>query len=233
MKCQNSKCLKDHDGSFGSGKFCSRACANSRSWSANDKLKKSKAAKKSEKVKEANIKLREKNTKHKVREVIKFCPMCGKKFNAFNRNKPHKLRTYCSLKCVNDDKDYKFKNKQPGGYRKGSGIGKSGWYKGIWCDSTYELCYVVYCLDHDIKIRRNTDRYYYSDHDGVERFYVPDFIVENEIVEIKGYKEKNFDLKIAACPTVKVLFKEDLKDCFEYVENKYGKNILDLYAPID
>ena len=28
MKC--NKCGKEHDGSFGSGKFCSRACANSR-----------------------------------------------------------------------------------------------------------------------------------------------------------------------------------------------------------
>jgi len=30
MKCKNIKCNKEHDGTFGSGKFCSRACANSR-----------------------------------------------------------------------------------------------------------------------------------------------------------------------------------------------------------
>jgi hypothetical protein len=30
MKCQNKKCNKEHDGSFGSGKYCSRSCANSR-----------------------------------------------------------------------------------------------------------------------------------------------------------------------------------------------------------
>lgn len=40
MKCKNIKCNKEHDSSFGSGKYCSRACANSRNWSNNDKIKK-------------------------------------------------------------------------------------------------------------------------------------------------------------------------------------------------
>ena len=39
MNCQ--RCNKPQDGTYGSGKFCSRQCANSRSWTAEDKLKKS------------------------------------------------------------------------------------------------------------------------------------------------------------------------------------------------
>jgi hypothetical protein len=35
------KCNVDHDGSFGSGKFCSRSCANSRKFTEDSKLKKS------------------------------------------------------------------------------------------------------------------------------------------------------------------------------------------------
>ena len=35
------KCGKEHDGSFGSGKFCSRVCANSREFSEDAKRKKS------------------------------------------------------------------------------------------------------------------------------------------------------------------------------------------------
>lgn len=35
------KCHTDHDGSFGSGKFCSRPCANSRTFTEDSKLKKS------------------------------------------------------------------------------------------------------------------------------------------------------------------------------------------------
>jgi hypothetical protein len=30
MKCKNKKCNKEHDGSFGSGVYCSKSCANSR-----------------------------------------------------------------------------------------------------------------------------------------------------------------------------------------------------------
>lgn len=44
MLCE--KCSKVHDGEYGSGRFCSRSCANSRTWSVKDKEKKSIAAKK-------------------------------------------------------------------------------------------------------------------------------------------------------------------------------------------
>jgi len=43
MKCQ--KCGSDHDGSYGSGKFCSRSCSNSRSHSEETKQKVSKTLK--------------------------------------------------------------------------------------------------------------------------------------------------------------------------------------------
>ena len=45
------KCGENHNKN---GKFCSRACANSRTWSEEDKKKKSESAKKSEKVKLTN-----------------------------------------------------------------------------------------------------------------------------------------------------------------------------------
>jgi len=37
MICENEKCGKEHDGSFGSGRFCCRACANSVGVSSDDK----------------------------------------------------------------------------------------------------------------------------------------------------------------------------------------------------
>ncbi|MEI7942893.1 MAG: hypothetical protein WCH76_06985 [Candidatus Riflemargulisbacteria bacterium] len=42
-----------------------------------------------------------------------------------------------------------------GGYRRKSGRGKHGWYKGIWCDSSWELAWVMYHLDHGIPFERN------------------------------------------------------------------------------
>jgi len=48
------KCNSEHNKK---GSFCSRICANSRSWSTEDKLKKSESAKNSEKLKIANKKI--------------------------------------------------------------------------------------------------------------------------------------------------------------------------------
>jgi hypothetical protein len=50
------------------------------------------------------------------------------------------------------------KERKLGGYVKGSGRGKKGWYKGFFCDSSYELAYLIYCLDHQINIKRNTEK---------------------------------------------------------------------------
>lgn len=53
-------------------------------------------------------------------------------------------------------------NKLSGGYREGSGRGKKGIYKGYYCDSSWELAYVIYNLEHDIKFERNTQTFEYE-----------------------------------------------------------------------
>lgn len=53
------------------------------------------------------------------------------------------------------------KQKGLGGYVEGSGRGKKGRYKGFYCDSSWELAYVMYCLDHNICIERNTAKFEY------------------------------------------------------------------------
>jgi len=45
-KCENIKCSKEHDGSFGSGRFCSRSCSNAHVVSDKTKSKISKSVKK-------------------------------------------------------------------------------------------------------------------------------------------------------------------------------------------
>jgi hypothetical protein len=47
------------------------------------------------------------------------------------------------------------KERNLGGYVKGSGRGKKGWYKGIFCDSSWELAFVIFCLETNKKIKRN------------------------------------------------------------------------------
>lgn len=117
-----------------------------------------------------------------------------------------------------------------------SGRGKKGWYKGYFCDSTYELAYIIYCLDHNVSIKRNKEYFLYEYQGKLHRYY-PDFIVDGVIVEIKGfangalpYKEQS--LKDSGKP-YKILFPKDLQDVFKYIQTRYNKtvdvNIHELY----
>ena len=69
----------------------------------------------------------------------------------------------------------------------------NGWYRGIWCDSSWELAYIVYNLNHNISVVRNTDKFPYIYNNRV-KYYYPDFIVDNEYIEIKGYKSPEWYL---------------------------------------
>lgn len=117
-----------------------------------------------------------------------------------------------------------------GGYIKGSGRGKSGWYKGYWCDSSYELAWVLYHLDHGIPFKRNLEKFEYIYKNKVYLF-LPDFILEdNTYVEIKGYSSEKEKAKIAQFKKpIIVLMKKDPKEIFSYVVRKYGKNFIELY----
>ena len=122
--------------------------------------------------------------------------------------------------------------KDAGGYRPGSGRSKHGYYKGIYCGSTYELCWVIYALDHGIKFQRFTHCLKTSD-----TTYYPDFLLEDgkTIIEIKGYEDLKQTKKRKAISeqfgyTFVMLKKEELKPIFEYVEAIYKtKNFTSLY----
>ena len=114
------------------------------------------------------------------------------------------------------------KNPKCGGYRKGSGRGKKGWYKGIFCDSSWELAFVYFHLEHNLKIERckETRTYIYN---GVKHKYLPDFVTNNGIFEIKGFVTKQSEEKSKQNPDIKVLYYKDIKPYLEFVTNKFGK----------
>lgn len=117
-----------------------------------------------------------------------------------------------------------------GGYREGSGRSKSGYYKGVYCGSTYELAYVIYRLDHGLPVKR-FDGYI----DLAPGKYFPDFLEdENTIIEMKGYWTPSVDVKTQAALRAgyKVILKyrEDLQREFSWVEENYNfKNLQELY----
>ncbi len=123
-------------------------------------------------------------------------------------------------------------NPSAGGLRQGSGIGKKGKYKGYYCDSTYELVYIIYNLDNNIFFKRNKKYYLYEYSGEIHRYY-PDFELEDgSLVEIKGYVTDKVMAKISSVKDVPInlLTYNNLKYAFDYVKNNYTYNKLtDLY----
>lgn len=114
-----------------------------------------------------------------------------------------------------------------------AGRGRKGRYKGIYCSSSFELAFVIYCLDHNINLTRFSGSYVYE-YGGVQHRYYPDFIIDNTIYEIKGFWTDVVQAKIDAVKDrpIVVLYRKDLDFAFDYIFLKYGKKdleIVDLY----
>jgi hypothetical protein len=121
------------------------------------------------------------------------------------------------------------KKNKLGGYKYGSGRGKSGTYKGYKCDSSYELAWVIYHLENNIAFERNSERFPYE-YKSETHDYIPDFIVGGIYYELKGYMTDEVTAKIKQFPhPINLWFKKDMKHIFDYVESKYGKNFIKLY----
>lgn len=260
FKCENPDCEKEHDGSYGSGRFCSLQCR--RHYVA---LQSAQTAIKN-------------GTKHCPtnfrREKAPYgrwkCPNCGfiaKTRKEFFKHKKeanhhgisggikgsklseeHKQKISKSLigkssgKCKDPLKEQERRKNisktaklrgTVGGRRQGSGRGKQGWYKGYWCDSSWELAWVIYNLDHNISFTRYNGFFEYE-FEGKKHKYYPDFLMANgTIVEIKGAEKlAQWKAKFQQFPKDKILQvigKNEIRKYLEYVIQKYGKDFVSLY----
>ena len=120
------------------------------------------------------------------------------------------------------------KSRNFGGYVKGSGRGKKGWYKDIWCDSSWELAYIIWCQDHGKNIQRCHEKRFYTYHEKREIYY-PDFVVDGEIVEVKGYITEQVIAKQTCNPDVRLIGKEEIYKILKYAKDKHGNNFTKLF----
>ncbi len=108
---------------------------------------------------------------------------------------------------------------------------KYGTYKGYHCDSSWELAFVIYHLDHNIVIVKNDTPFLYM-HNGISHTYYPDFIIDDVYYEIKGYFDDKTLSKIRDFPNDKQLIVLDyakVKKYLDYCEATYGKDYIRLY----
>lgn len=173
------------------------------------------------------------------------CSYCGKHFKRKCELTCHEKRCYDNPNRIEyvthkQTEETKLKisktaklNGKSGGYREGSGFKniKKGSYKGIWCDSSWELAYLMYCLDHEVSIKRNTETFDYF-YDGKKHTYLPDFKINDFYVEIKGRKTKQWEAKLKQFPKDKnliVISEKEIQPYLKYVIDKYGRNFISLY----
>lgn len=206
------KCNEKHSKN---GKFCSRSCANSRKWSERDKLKKSIAGKKFHRENPEIKILSGQKRKRLNPPKISECVVCEKKFKG--------IRKTCSKKCLSiNQRNNALKQKKHGG-------GKKGVYRNFYCDSTYELAFLIYHLDHDIPIKRCEEKRPYI-HKDTTYMYNPDFVVNGKIYEIKGYMSEKSKSKLKCNPDVILIDKPKIQKYIKYVKKTYKTSIIyDLY----
>lgn len=209
-KCSNEYKVKCTDYAFEIGKYkkhCSRKCSNSRTWSDEDKFKKSTSAKESEKVKSANKILRNHNIKPKH---VDKCLSCGKDIFRVGR----KIRKYHN-ECW---------KKISGGMKAGSSTIYSCEYKGYKLDSGLEKIFAILLDKCNIKwVKNKSIGFSYIGYDNKKRKYYPDFyLAEYDLwVETKGkiyaLRDKNFELKSKSIKNLEILFNKDVKELYKFL----------------
>lgn len=167
-----------------------------------------------------------------TKQTDKRVAQCANKL----KGKPSKNKGK-TLKEILGDEHYKkiretWKQKRNmGGYRKGAGRGKKGWYKEFFCFSSYELAYVIYCLEHNIDIHQCKETFKYFWNNSWHK-YLPDFITNGVYIEIKGYEIERDKYKQNQFPKdkkLKVLYYNDLQYMITYCKEKYGEHFISLY----
>ena len=216
LYCEN--CGKVIDGSYGSGRFCNRHCATI--YGNTHRPKRSDESKKKTSISVKNS-IKCQIAAERSRKIY-HCKYCNKEF-FISDIRDISGRLYCSKECK-----HKYLSEHTGGYREGSGRGKQGWYKGIHCDSSWELAFLVYYMDHNLYIERCKEKRQYV-WNNKQHTYYPDFITDDGIIEIKGYSTDQWKSKEEQNPDVKVLYKNEIKPYLDYVINTYGTDFIKLY----
>lgn len=212
-KCQQSYSTS---AGWGSKRFCSRACANSRI--------KSQAQKELARQQMLGRKLGPESiqkgiaTKRARGHLSKPHPCIVCSSLIFKSGK----RT-CSRSCwIESKRSYALKQEKHGG-------GHKGRYKGIPCDSTYELAFLIWNLDNGVDIARCNSTYQYT-YKGKNSQYRHDFVVSGQDVEIKGFMSARAQSKLEQNPHVFVVDKVAIKPFILYVKQTYRvKDLRDLY----
>ena len=232
------KCGKIMTEKYGSGRFCSRACANSHDRTEESKQKISQIMRQKEinssksllpRYSSGNIKeyrLTEEYLANPDRCVICGSPIlhryrnkrktCGKESECYSL-----LRSNIRINTINER----------GIHHNTLHRYKHGFYKGIECDSSWELAFLLYHLDKGNNIERNKKGFIYYINESPHQYF-PDFIIDGIYYEIKGYKDETVPYKLEQFPKDKTLIMIDKDSIYPYLKfarTSYGDDFALIY----
>lgn len=242
-----SICGKEHDGSYGSGKFCSKHCRyvyigkQTKNHVCNFPKRKGKGNWKCPhcgKIFESKLKLIE----HK-KSFHKDYPTWNKGLTKETSNIVAKSSNTLKQKFENGELVSSFKGKHHSNesiqkmmktYSKNyKNMKYRGFYHGFYFEYSYELAFIVYNLEHKIFFKRCEKSFeYISSKDNKKHLYFPDFELEDgTIIEIKGRINEIVFEKLNAVKKlgnkIILLTKFELTPHIQYCIEKYGKKYLE------
>jgi very-short-patch-repair endonuclease len=165
MKCE--RCGNEHDGSYGSGKYCSVKCARSRG----------------PRTKEFKEKVSKKLTKHVIEERV--CPICSKKYNRSTADKRKTCSNSCGSVLKWQDPEYREYmsnvNSRTAKEKHSNPDVNFGWQTRKKIKPSYpESIAIRFFEEHNIKFDREVK---------CGKYFI-DFVVGNYAIEIDGQQHK-------------------------------------------
>lgn len=103
-------------------------------------------------------------------------------------------------------------------------------FNNINFDSSWELAVYIYSIDNNISIDRLPNKFIYYDNDNKKHYYFPDFLIEGQLIEIKGpqYIDENGELtdkaKLRCMNENNVIMwvEKDVQPYLEYCVSKFN-----------
>lgn len=210
------KCNSNFDPGKWNKKFCSRQCANSRTFTNESNSKRSQSnkiaySKLSEEQKKNALQKRLGTISLLAKDKIRpLCIDCAKPISKANKHKRCQVCYYQSDACVHALGHYR-------NYKRLSVTDSLG--NSAFLMSSLEIQYYEYLEKNKIRWKKPSS-IHYKDNIGKSHWYKPDFelLDTNEIIEIKGYFWNNDKIKMQwvieqnPSVTIKILTKKDLKN---------------------
>lgn len=141
----------------------------------------------------------------------------------------------CSIHGINQNKTLKTMNERYGcnavaqRYDYLSKMHKKYNFDNKKFDSSWEMAYYAYLKDHNIDFEYHPNIVFSYEINGIKHNYFPDFIVNNELIEIKGnhllegiMKIPDEKIKCMKDNNIKILLYDDIKEYIIYFKEKYG-----------